>query len=225
MEDSRRESPAGWPRRLSRRGPAMVKWISAPPHALLPPLPTRDAGPRARRGLGPYALVALAVAFNLWSLRFERLSVAYPNDSGMHLQMTAVAESLLRHGISPFDHWYPLLSLGSPFFVQYQSFSAVLTGALSIFFGTAATYAWSLYLLLALWPLCVYWTTRLLEWGAWESAGAAALAPLIFTVTGRGFGHQSYVWIGSGLWSQLWAMWTLPLAWAFSWRFVAQRKS
>ncbi len=188
---------------------------------------TTTAGDRSSRWRRrrPLDLVILAVIFNLWSLRSERLAVAYPNDSGMHLQMTAVAASLLRHGISPFDHWYPLLSLGSPFFVQYQSFSAVLTGALSILFGTADTYAWSLYLLLGLWPLCVYWSTRLLDWGRWESAIAAALAPLLFAVTGRGFGHQSYVWIGSGLWSQLWAMWTLPLAWAFSWRFVSQRRS
>jgi hypothetical protein len=174
---------------------------------------------------GVSALVALAVAFNLWSLRAERLSVAYPNDSGMHLQMTTLAMNLLRHGQSPFDHWYPLLSLGSPFFVQYQSSSAVITGALSILFGAPATYAWSLYLLLSLWPVCVYWSTRLLAWNRWESAVAAALSPLLFAVTGRGFGHQSYIWIGSGLWSQLWAMWTLPLAWAFSWRFITQRKS
>jgi hypothetical protein len=127
--------------------------------------------------------------------------------------------------MSPFDHWYPLLSLGSAFFVQYQSLSAVITGALSILFGVHATFAWSLYLLLSLWPLCVYWSTRLLSWGRWESAIAAAVSPLLFTVTGRGFGHQSYVWIGSGLWSQLWAMWTLPLAWAFSWRYLSQRRS
>jgi hypothetical protein len=172
-----------------------------------------------------HTLVLLAVVFNLWSLRFERLSVAYPNDSGMHLQMTTLAMDLLRQGASPFDHWYPLLTLGSAFFVQYQSFSAVVTGALSLIFGPHATFAWSLYLLLSLWPLCVYWSTRLLSWGRWESAVAAALSPLLFTVTGRGFGHQSYIWIGSGLWSQLWAMWTLPLAWAFSWRYVSQRKS
>lgn len=198
-----------------------------PASALLPPdFDAGDEPTRQRwRWRGPFGLVALAVIFGLWSLRSERLTVAYPNDSGMHLQMTAVATNLLRHGISPFDHWYPLLSLGSAFFVQYQSLSAVLTGTLAILFGTNATYAWSLYLLLALWPICVYWSARLLAWGRWESALAASFAPLIFTVTGRGFGHQSYVWIGSGLWSQLWAMWTLPLAWAFSWRYVSQRKS
>jgi len=219
----------GGTRRLPRALRDAVERLSVPASALVPLSTETDAGPSPRRWRWrwrrPFVLVALAVVFSLWSLRSERLVVAYPNDSGMHLQMTAVAMDLLRHGVSPFDHWYPLLSLGSPFFVQYQSFSAVLTGALALLFGTTATYAWSLYLLLALWPLCVYWSTRLLAWGRWESAVAATLAPLIFTVTGRGFGHQSYVWIGSGLWSQLWAMWTLPLAWAFSWRYVSQRKS
>ncbi len=198
---------------------------SQPSTALVPlSIETRD-GDTFWRLRALHLLVALAVFFNLWSLRFERLSVTYPNDSGMHLQMTTLATNLLRHGVSPLDHWYPLLSLGSAFFVQYQSFSAVVTGALSLIFGTHASVAWTLYLLLSLWPLCVYWSTRLLSWGRWESAVAAALSPLLFAVTGRGFGHQSYIWIGSGLWSQLWAMWTLPLAWAFSWRFISQRKS
>ena len=210
---------------LPRRVRELLEKGSRPASALVPLSSDAHDGAVWRRLRGLHALVLLAVIFNLWSLRSERLGVAYPNDSGMHLQMTTLAMNLLRHGVSPFDHWYPLLSLGSAFFVQYQSFSAVLTGALSLIFGPHATFAWTLYLLLSLWPLCVYWSTRLLSWGRWESAIAAALSPLLFTVTGRGFGHQSYLWIGSGLWSQLWAMWTLPLAWAFSWRFISQRKS
>lgn len=211
-----------------RRSPQLGNLLargSRPPAALVPLAVEACDGAVRHRVRASHALVVAAVAFNLWSLRSERLNVAYPNDSAMHLQMTTLASDLLRHGISPLDHWYPLLSLGSPFFVQYQSASALLTGAISLLFGNAATFAGSLYLLLSLWPLCVYWSTRLLSWERWESAIAAALSPLIFTVTGRGFGHQSYVWIGSGLWSQLWAMWTLPLAWALSWRYISQRKS
>ncbi len=216
----------GWTERLPVGLRSVVERAARPASALVPLSSQARDGAAWRRLRGLHGLVALAVVFNLWSLRGERLAVAYPNDSGMHLQMTALAAQLLRHGISPFDHWYPLLSLGSPFFVQYQSFSAVITGAISILFGsTTGTFAWSLYLLLSLWPLCVYWSARLLSWGRWESAVAAALSPLLFTVTGRGFGHQSYIWVGSGLWSQLWAMWSLPLAWAFSWRYVSQRKS
>ena len=227
MDDIPSGDQGGSTRLLPRAIRDVVERMSAPAAALVPAGPDGGGDPTEPRWRwrGPFNLVALSVVFGLWTLRSERLPVFYPNDSGMHLQMTTVAQDLLRHGISPFDHWYPLLSLGSPFFVQYQSLSAVVTGALSIIFGTPVTYAWSLYLLLALWPVCVYWSTRLLGWGRWESAVAATLAPLIFTVTGRGFGHQSYVWIGSGLWSQLWAMWTLPLAWSFSWRYVSQRKS
>ena len=173
---------------------------------------------------GHWLLVALAALWGLWSLRAERLAVAYPNDSGMHLQMTAYAHHLLAANVSPFDHWYPLLSLGSPFFVQYQSLSAVLVGALGAFGSVPVLFAWSLYLLVALWPLGVYAAARLATFNRWPAAIAAASAPFLFSVTGRGFGHQSYLWIGSGLWSQLFAMWTLPLAWALSWRWVARRE-
>jgi hypothetical protein len=173
---------------------------------------------------GAWMLVSAAALFNLWSLRAEARVVAYPNDSGMHLQMSAFARHLLMGAMSPFDHWYPLLSLGSPFFVQYQSLSAVVVGALGLIAPVATVYALSLYFLLALWPVCVYWAARLFTLERWPAAAAAAMAPLLVSVTSRGFGHQSYLWIGPGLWSQLWAMWTLPLAWALSWRWIARRE-
>jgi len=187
--------------------------------------PTARSGDRSFFSrVSPLVLVGLAVAWSLWSLRAERLVVSYPNDSALHLQMTALAGHWLAHGSLAFGHWYPNLSTGSPFFAQYQSASAVLASALGLLVGYPTTLAWTLYLLLALWPVCVYATGRLLEWGRWESAVAATLAPLLTSVTLRGFGHEAYVWLGNGLWSQLWAMWTLPLAVAFSWRFVSRRE-
>ncbi len=165
-----------------------------------------------------------AVAYNLWALRSQRLVVSYPNDSQTHLQMVQMARYFLARGELPFGHWYPNLSLGSPFFVQYQSASAVLTGIVSLAFGATQTYAWSLYLLLALWPLCIYWSARLLGLDRWQAGVAAAISPLLHTVTGRGFEPGAYTWLGWGLWSELWAMWSLPLAWGFTWRFVSQRR-
>jgi hypothetical protein len=177
------------------------------------------------RRLGtPELLVAIAVAFGLWLQRAERLIVSYPNDSQTHLQMVEFAERMLSHGQLPFDHWYAPLSLGSPFFVQYQSASAVLTGALGLAVGPRVAFAWTLYLLVALWPLCVYWTGRLFGLGRWESGIAAAISPLLYSITGRGFEQQAFAWLGSGLWSELWAMWTLPLALGFSWRFLNERR-
>ena len=198
---------------------AVAERVEAP----APPAPARRRAPRWPR-YAPEGLTALAVLFNLWVLRSERLVVSYPNDSQTHLQMVEVARTMLSHGQLPFDHWYAHLSLGSPFFVQYQSASAVLTGAIGLVFGAQQTFAWSLYLLLALWPICIFVTGRLLGWGRWESGIAALISPLLYSITGRGFEHQAYDWLGSGLWSELWAMWTLPLAIGFCWRFLTQRR-
>ena len=76
-------------------------------------------------------------------------------------------------------HWYANLSLGSPYFVQYQSASAVLTGCSASVSARATAFAWTLYLLLALWPLCVYWTRRLLglgQMGGGDRRGHRAVA-------------------------------------------------
>jgi hypothetical protein len=170
-------------------------------------------------------LVTFPILFSLWVLRAERYPVSYPNDSGMHLQMSSFASSLISMGISPLDHWYPYLSLGSPFFVDYQSSSAIFTGLIGHFVGMAQVYAWSLYLLLAFWPLCVYWSGRLMGWSRLASGFAAFLAPLLISAHGHGFEYKSYLWIGNGLWSQLWAMWSLPLAWGFSWRYINNRRN
>jgi hypothetical protein len=183
-----------------------------------------EAPRRTWSSRGPECLVLLAVLFNLWVLRAERLPVAYPNDSSVHLQMVSFAQHLLSSGQFPLDHWYPYLSQGSPFFVQYQSASAIITGALGQVIGPQQAFSWTLYLLLALWPLSIYWAGRLLGWSRWASASSAVISPLLVSVTGYGYEHQSYVAIGNGLWSQLWAMWTLPLAWGFSWRYVSQRR-
>ena len=69
-----------------------------------------------------------------------------------------------------------------------------------------------------------FWTGRLLGWGRWESSVAAVISPLLFSITGRGFEDQAFTWLGSGLWSELWAMWTVPLAIGFCWRFISRRQ-
>lgn len=174
--------------------------------------------------LGPFALLALSVGFGLWVLRTERIPVAYPNDSSVHSLTVAWATHQLRAGHFPLDGWFPFLSLGSPFFIHYQSISAVITGLLGELITPAQAVGWTLYLLLALWPISVYLGARFFGLNRWTAATAAAVAPLIMSSVGYGFEHQSYDWLGSGLWSQLWGMWMLPLAWGLSWRAVSQRR-
>jgi hypothetical protein len=172
----------------------------------------------------PWALVGIAVAFNLWTLRAQLLNVQQLNDSSIHEAMVRWATMRIREGHLPFDGWFPYLSLGASRFHHYQSLPHIITAYLSIVFGSA-TFRWVLYLLLCFWPVAVYWGGRMLERGRWESAAAAIIAPLLVSFPGLGYEYGSYVWRGSGTWTQLWGMWALPLTIGLTWRAVTRRRS
>lgn len=42
----------------------------------------------------------------------------------------------------------------------------------------------------------------------------------VVSVAGVGYEQKAYLWIGYGVWTQLWASLTLPLAWGLSWRAI-----
>ena len=172
----------------------------------------------------PVAIVVLAVLFNLWTFRAEASPVQNLNDASIHGSMVRWAEYRIRAGHVPFDGWYPYLSLGSSRFHHYQSLPHILTAYASIVLGPR-TFQASLYLLLCLWPLAVYWGARLFGVERWPSALAALVAPLVASTPGLGYEAGSYIWRGSGTWAQLWGMWMLPLALGLGWRAVARRSS
>ena len=78
-----------------------------------------------------------------------------------------------------------------------------------------------MYLLLALWPVSVYWGARLFGLSRWTAAAAAAVSPFLASAAGIGYETKAYVWVGYGVWTQLWASWTLPLAWGFTYRALS----
>lgn len=170
----------------------------------------------------PHALVALATLFGLVALRGETRFAEPLNDSAFHMQMVRWAGGQIHNGRVPLDGWYPWLSLGSSFFHHYQSLPETLTAYAAVATGAAdrTAYLWLLYLLLATWPVSVYAGSRLLGWGRWTAAGAAAVASLLISAPGYGFEWGSYVYGGIGLYGQLWAMWLLPLTWGLTWRSV-----
>jgi Gpi18-like mannosyltransferase len=170
------------------------------------------------------ALVGLACLFGLVVLRAETETVQHLNDSAFHLQMVRWADGQIEEGRVPLDGWFPDLSLGSPFFHHYQSLPETLTAYAARATGASdqGAYQWILYLLLALWPISVYLGTRLLDWDGWTAAAAAAVAPLIVSASGYGYEHSSYTFRGYGVYSQLWAMWLLPIAWGLTWRAVSR---
>jgi len=104
----------------------------------------------------PLLLVAIAVGFNLFVFRAEVRMVAAPNDTSVHISMVRWAENRLRHGDLVFDGWFPRVSFGVAQFHHYQSLAPILGGAIALVAGAARTVAWSNYLLVSFWPLCVY---------------------------------------------------------------------
>jgi len=134
--------------------------------------------------------------------------------------MVRFATEQFRSGHLPLDSWFPFLGLGSPQFLHYQSLPAMLAGLAGLVIGPDAAFRWTLYLLLSAWPVAVYLSARMFGAGRPGAAAAAVMSPFLVSKTGIAYEQNAYVWIGYGVWTQLWASVTLPLAWGFSWRAI-----
>ncbi len=170
--------------------------------------------------LAPWLLVALAIGFGLVTLRAELTPARYLNDEALHSSMVRWATHRIDSGHVPLDGWYPNFNLGLPQFHHYQSLPHIITGYVGTLVDPGKAFRWAEYLLLALWPLSIYWGARLFGFDRWTAGTAALVAPFLASVTSYGFEHSSYLWIGGGLWSQKWGMWLLPIAMGLSWRVV-----
>lgn len=180
---------------------------------------------RRRKPPAAWLPVAAVVAFTGWHLRAELSPGHYPHDGSFHLAYLEWATNRLSSGHSPLDGIFPDLGLGFPVFQHYQVVPYIVTAPVAWLFGVDGTYATVLFLLLALWPACVYGSARLLELDRRAAAGAAVAAAFVVSQPGYGFELGSYVWRGSGMWTQAWGMWLFALAIACAWRAVFRRRS
>ena len=197
----------------------------APGSSIDMPVPSTAAlSGRHAAWFGPWVVVALSMAWGLWQLRPELRAVPYLDDSSLHDQMVRSAAARMSQGHLPLTSWWPYLGLGSPQFLHYQSLPSMMTGVIGTFANPDTVFRWSLYLLLALWPITVYWSGRLFGLSHWTAASAAAVAPFLASAAGIGYETKAYVWVGYGVWTQLWAAWTLPLAWGFTYRALTGRR-
>jgi hypothetical protein len=178
--------------------------------------------PRQRWGDAPAIVAVSAVAWSLLHFRSEILGVAYLNDSAVHEQMVRAATALIRAGRLPLSAWYPYLGLGSPQFAHYQSLPAMLSGAFGLLVGPNVAFRWTRYVLLAMWPFTIYLLSRLMGLGSWSAACSAAMAPFVSSATHIGYEQGAYIWVGYGVWTQLWASITLPLSWGCTWQLIAK---
>ena len=167
-----------------------------------------------------FAGPVLAVLFNLVVLGEQLKSVEPLNDTSVHLAVVRWARRLMDAGQVPVDAWFPQLQFGVAISRHYQALPDLLTAFLSWPLGVDTTFHLLEYLLLATWPVSVYIGVRLLGWDPLVACGAALVSPLVHSVTGYGFEHASYTWQGSGLYTQLWGMWLLPVVYGLTWQAI-----
>lgn len=168
----------------------------------------------------PALLLLLPVAYVAWTTRVDLLIRYRPNDLVVHRAFVAWARLRIAEGRLPFDGWFPYLSGGSPVFHQYQSLGHQVLAFIEYITGTHDTAGFSSWLLLSLWPLCIYLAMRILGTTPWESTLVGIVSVLPVAVPGLGYELRSY--LEQGVWSQLLGMWLLPLALAVAFRAVSE---
>ena len=182
--------------------------------------------PGTSRGVARWTKVTIAavILWNMWWLRSTTDKVAYLNDSTMHESMVRFANQALDSFHLPMTQWYPYLNLGSPQFLHYQGLAASVAGFLGLLFGSNSVFVWSLYLLIVFWPLVIYKSATVFGLPPSACLAATVLSPFLISVSFVSFEQKAYIWIGFGIWAQLCASWLLPLAWAWTWRAMSERR-
>jgi hypothetical protein len=168
------------------------------------------------------AVLVVAVAFNLWRL-YPEVAIKVPalNDMVFHALVLGRTMLALLTGQNVTDPWMaPVPALGYPLFHYYQHLPylllAVLSAPAALVFRAAVSPAalvnWTAYLLLSLFPLSIYWSMRRFGFSKLQAAFGGLASCLIVSNAGFGLEFSSYVWRGTGLYTQLWGMFLLPIA-------------
>ena len=177
-----------------------------------------------------FSLVFFAIVFNAVFLIGEITVPTFSlNDEVLHLTATQDASLALRQNLDPTDFWLAQIGLGFPLFHYYQHLPqavlAVLDQGTSNFLPLSRLFDISRYLLLVFFPLSVYLAMRRFDFD-YVAAGLSAIIASLFSTNGLyGIEYGSYIWRGFGLYTQLWAMFFLPIALAEIYRTIKKEGS
>jgi hypothetical protein len=180
--------------------------------------------------LAPLGLVVVVLIFNAIALLPEvREALPRTNDDAMHYLFVQRANAALLAGQNPFDFWVPEIELGFPQFLYYQHLPHLVVVALYWLLlkqvSLLTLFDLVRYLLLVGFPVTVYWSMRLMDFSRPAAAIAATGASLLSADYHYGFEYESYIWLGLGMFTQLWAMHLSFLALAFFWRLLTKADS
>ncbi len=154
--------------------------------------------------------VVLVVVGQGWWLRHElAISRADLNDNVLHFTLIERMVEAVERGEHPADFWVSEWTLGYPVPRTYQILGhGVVAGgylALGKTVDLMTLFCWTRWLLLCLLPLSVMACARGLGLRPTVAAASATLIPLLSSGGLFGLDYSSYLWRGSGLYTQSWA--------------------
>lgn len=155
-------------------------------------------------------LAVVPLLITAWQLLPEFTTpVPASNDLALHWQMVQGASREMAHWRNPLDFWMPQIELGYPQFLYYQNLPhLVVAGVHRLLFGLVelrTVFDGTRYLLLVGLPLTVYWSMRRMDFSVRAAAISAAATTLFANRDGYGLEYDGQLWIGRGLFTQLWA--------------------
>src|SRR5580704_8320644 len=176
------------------------------------------------------SLLALVLIVNAVGLAPElTINRVDRNDNAMHYPLVQGMVQAIERGDNPFDWWAPEWSLGYPVLRTYQPLGhAIVAGAYLALFKSVSlmtVFVWVRYLSVVLLPLTFFVTARLLSLPPLTAAAAAVLSPLISTLALYGIEYGSYVWAGTGLFTQAIACHFTLLTIGFAYRAIRSGRS
>ena len=170
-------------------------------------------------------LAVLAVtAVGLWpEISISRVDL---NDNVFHFTVIDGMVNAIARGANPLDFWLPEWSFGYAVPRTYQPLAHGLVVLVYFALGKTVSlmtvFVWIRFLSVLLLPATFFATARLLSLGWLEAAAAALLAPLVSTSFLYGLEYGSYLWAGSGLFTQAVASHFLLLTIGFAFQGIRQ---
>ena len=151
------------------------------------------------------------------------------SDTAFHISILHQLDTAVRGGQNPLDFWFDGTPFGFALFRSYQYIPyLIMYGVYRLmgeYFSISQVLLGSSVLLIICFPISVFASCRLLQRGYIEAAITAVAASLISDGNEYGLGLQNYTFGTTGIITQLWAISFLPLAIAFSARWISLRKN
>lgn len=177
-----------------------------------------------------YAGLFLITVFFLYYL-YPELKVEHDlNDNFYHYSIAKAMNDQIDEGNNFIDFWLPNYNLGFPLFHYYQFLPSLILNIIYRLFLRNLSLVFlihaSMYLLLSLYPLIIYFSSRKFGFTRMHSLFCAALSLTLSAETlTYGIELGSFVWRGFGLYTQLIGMFLFPLALAYCYDAIINNKN